>query len=59
MRSLAIAAKGVVDGYIDDKTIHKSQAYWYKQGLVACYHLKDEDDQFWSRFSVDAESSPM
>jgi hypothetical protein len=59
MRSLAIAAKGVVDRYVDDKTIHKSLAYWYKQGLVACFHMKDEDDQFWSRWSVAAESSAM
>jgi hypothetical protein len=59
MRSLAIAAKGVVDSAIDDKTIHKSQANWYKRALVACYHMRDEDDQFFERMCEVAGSSPM
>jgi hypothetical protein len=58
MRSLAIAAKGVVDKAIDDKTIHRSYANWYKRGLVACYHIQDEDDEFFARMAAVAEKSP-
>jgi len=58
MRSLAIAAKAVVDKAIDDKTIHRSYANWYKRGLVACYHIQDEDDEFFADMAAVAEKSP-
>lgn len=59
LRSLAIAAKSVVDKALDSKVIHKAQANWYKCGLVACYHIADEDDELFAGFAARAVAGSM